>query len=159
MIDFHEESKPVYYYYVVSETDYNSSLTEYNSYGEVSYDLSKFIKMDSTSLNNNYNDEQGNQNYYDSTAQMAQEDFVFIVDFKDSGISEDKLNNKLLLELRNKDGQTLNSVLGVQHANMTYNLYNQEALIQLEAELNSNVSKLIDPLIGLLESTLALSLL
>lgn len=138
MVDLNSSQKE-YYYYVVTESDVTAATTEYQQYGEASYKLSKFIKMDSTSLNNNYNDEQGNQNYYDSTAQMAQEDFVFIVDFKDSGISEDKLNNKLLLELRNKDGQTLNSVLGVQHANMTYNLYNQDALIQLEAELNSNV--------------------
>ena len=43
MIDFHVEDKPVYYYYVVTEDDYNISKLEYDIYNEVSYPLSKFV--------------------------------------------------------------------------------------------------------------------
>lgn len=138
MIDFHEESKPVYYYYVVSENDYNSSLTEYNTYGEVSYDLSKFIKMGSTSSTNSYDDSAANAKYYSEG--VALEEFIFMVDFKDSNITEDVTDKKLLIELRNQDSQTLISVLGIEQATMNYNLYsNSDAVVELSGNLSENI--------------------
>lgn len=138
MVDLNATNKD-YYYYVVTAEDVASAQAEYNLYGEASYKLSKFIKMGSTSTNNNYNDEEGNAKYYDSVNGYVHEEFVFIVDFKDSGINVDKLNNTLLIELRNASDQTLIGVLGVQHANMTYNLYHdKDAIIDLDATLESN---------------------
>ena len=137
MIDFHKESKPVYYYYVVNEEDYNSLQNEYNLYGEVSYDLSKFVRMGSTSYNNNYDDASANETYYQNG--MAIEEFIFMVDFKDSNIVDDVLDKSLLLEMRNNDNQTLISVLGIEQETMKYNLYNnKDATIKLNGELSDN---------------------
>ena len=136
MVDLNTEQKD-YYYYVVSEEDVTTAQQEYNLYGEASYKLSKFIKMGSTSTNNNYNDAEGNNSYFDAENGFIQEEFIFIVDFANSGITSNQLDNTLLIELRNSGNQTMISVLGVQHANMTYNLYNEHALIDLDATIDS----------------------
>lgn len=138
MVDLNE-SKKQYYYYVITDEDIERANEEYETYGEVSYDFSKFIKMGSSSINNNYSDEQGNNSYYDSSNGYAHEEFIFILDFKESNINEDKFNNTLLVELRDNNDNTLYSVLGVQHANLTYNLYsNKDAVIELEAKLDTD---------------------
>lgn len=137
MIDFHVASKPVYYYYVVNETDFVNQQLEYNTYGEVSYDLSKFIKMGSTSSNNNYNDEISNNTYYNNGA--AEEEFIFMVDFKDTNITENVLEKSLLIELRNDENQTLISVLGIEQSTLLYNLYvGKDATIELDGNLSAN---------------------
>ena len=137
MIDFHEDNKPVYYYYVIDENDYNSSVSEYNTYGEVSYNLSKFVKMGSTSVDNNYNDSLANSKYYSNGT--ALEEFIFIVDFKEANIDTDVLSKKLLIELRNNDDQTLISVLGIEQATMNYNLYsNSDAAVEIDANLSDS---------------------
>lgn len=137
MIDFHKEDKPVYYYYVVNSDDYDNSLNEYNLYGEVSYDLSKFVRMGSTSRDNNYDDASSNDIYYQDG--MAIEEFIFMVDFKDANINDDVLDKSLLLEIRNGDNQTLISVLGIEQENMKYNLYsNKDANIVLDGSLSDS---------------------
>ena len=137
MIDFHVEDKPVYYYYTVTEDDYTSLEEEYNLYGEVSYPLSKFIKMGSTSPNNNYDDATANTIYYKD--EKAIEEFIFMVDFKDTNIETDILDKSLLIELRNNDNQTLISVLGIEQSTMKYNLYNnREGIIELSGNLSQN---------------------
>lgn len=137
MIDFAEENKPVYYYYVVNEVDYNTSLSEFDKYGEVSYKLSKFIKMGSISDNNNYDDVLANSLYYKD--KIAQEEFIFIVNFEDSNIFENQTDKKLLIELRNNEEQTLISVLGIEQETLKYNLYtNSKAIIDLDANLSKN---------------------
>ncbi len=134
MIDFAEENKPVYYYYVVNEEDYNEYINEFNMYGEVSYNLSKFIKMGSTSSNNNYNDNLANEKYYKNG--IAEEEFIFIINFEDSNITSDVLDRKMLMELRNDEGQTLISLL---QDTLRYNLYtDSSAIIDLEANLSKN---------------------
>ena len=139
MIDLHDKLNPVYYYYVVSQNDYNNSLIEYNQYGEVSYKLSKFIKMGSTSLSNNYSDEINNNLYYDSQKKVADEEFIFIVDFLESNINEDILDKTLLIELRNQDDQTLISVLGIEQQTLKYNLYlSSDTYIDLNGTINKN---------------------
>ncbi|MBQ9853983.1 MAG: hypothetical protein IJO57_03000 [Bacilli bacterium] len=135
MIDFHEESKPVYYYYVVDQDDFERATQEFNTHREATYKLSDFIKMGSTSPGNNYDDEIANSLYYKEG--MALEEFIFIVDFKDSGITTDILNNKLLIELKNADSQTLIGVLGIAQSEMNYNLYNKsDVSIELDASLS-----------------------
>lgn len=138
MIDFHEASKPVYYYYIVNENDYEQQLLEFNQYGEVSYELSNFIKMGSTSQNNNYNDEIANQTYYKNN--IAEEEFIFIVDFKDTNITEDILDKTLLIELRNEDKQTLISIISSEISTLKYSIYtNKDATIELSGSLKENV--------------------
>ena len=137
MIDFHNKTNPVYYYYVINEEDYNNSLIEFNAYGETSYKLSKFVKMGSTSLDNNYSDTLANNTYYSNN--IAEEEFIFIVDFKDSEITTDKLDETLLIELRNADDQTLISVLGIEQQTLKYNLYtNSDSTIELEGTVSKN---------------------
>ena len=135
MIDFHVSDKPVYYYYLVTEEDFMNQQTEYNTYGEVSYDLSNFVKMGSTSPNNNYDDALANSTYYQNNT--AEEEFIFMVDFKDTNIETDVLNKSLLIELRDNDNQTLISVLGIEQATMLYNMYYQkDAKIELSGDLS-----------------------
>lgn len=140
MIDFASGDKPVYYYYVVNEEDNNALMDEYNAYGTASYPLSKFIKMGSSSPTNNYDDATANQTYYRASQQMAYEEFIFIVDFKDSNLASTYLNNSLLIELRTDTEQTLYTVLGIQHDSLIYNLYyDQDAVIEVDAELDKDV--------------------
>ena len=137
MIDFHDGDTPIYYYYVINQEDYEESLIEFNAYGETSYKLSKFVKMGSTSQNNNYSDDYNNNNYYQNN--IAEEEFIFMVDFKDANITDDILNKSLLIELRNSDDQTLISVLGIEQQTLKYNLYtNSEANIELEGSVSKN---------------------
>ena len=139
MIDFLSGEKPEYFYYVVSEEDHNNLEEEYNLYGEVSYEFSKFIKMGSSSASNNYDDAYYNSLYYNSEYGYAEEEFIFIVDFSESGITEDVLNKSLVIELRNNEKQTMVSVIGVQYEALVYNLYvNKDAVIDVNGSLSSN---------------------
>ena len=138
MIDYVNPSLPVYYYYVVNQTDYEASLQEYHIHNEVSYELSKFIKMGSVTSTNNYDDASANNSYYDADTKKAEEEFIFIVDFKESNIQEDITDKRLLLELRNQGNQTLISVLGIQQETMTYNLYyDKHAVIDLTSDIDT----------------------
>ena len=135
MIDLGGNS-PVYYYKVIDEDDVTNAQNEFNLYGESSYHLTDFVKMGSTSLDNNYKE---TNDYYDENLGIVHEEFIFMLDFGDTDISGDKLNNSLLMELRNKDNQTLISVLGIQHANLTYSLYdNSSATIDISGALSEN---------------------
>lgn len=139
MIDLHNKANPVYYYYVIDENDYNQSLIEFaqNNNKETSYNLSKFIKMGSTSINNNYNDALANTAYYNN--KIAEEEFIFMVDFKDSNITENKTNETLLIELRNAEHQTLISVLGIEQQTLKYNLYvDSESSIDMSGKISKN---------------------
>ena len=132
-------SSPVYYYKVINDEDVIKATNEYQIYKESSYLLSDFIAMGSTNANNNYNEENINNMYYDKDLGILHEEFIFIVDFGDTNISGDMLNNTLLMEMRNQDDQTLISVLGIQHANLTYSLYDkQSATIDISGTLSKN---------------------
>ena len=128
-----------YYYYVVTTTDLAKKEEEYNRYGECSYELSDFVKMGSTSKDNNFDETKSRTNYYKSDLKVVDEEFIFNVDFEDTDITTDQTNKTLLMELRDKNNQTLISVLGIQHSSLTYNLYNkQKATIDLSGELSAN---------------------
>lgn len=125
-----------YYYYVIKEEDVSNASSEYDNYGECSYKLSKFIAMGSTSSSNTFDESLNNSKYYKSG--YVDEEFIFNVSFEDTDISGDVNNKKLLLELRNGNDQTLNSVLGIQHSSLTYNLYdNSKAEIGLTGAISS----------------------
>ncbi len=136
MIDFYHQN-PDYYYYIVTAQDEIDGAAEYALHGEVSYKISNFIKMGSSSVGNHYDDATRNTTYYNSTSGYAEEEFIFIVDLNESGINTDILGKKLLLELRNDENQTLISVIGIQQEGMTFNLYNdKDAIIELDASLS-----------------------
>ena len=139
MIDLHDVSNPEYYYYTINENDYNASIEEYNMYGEVSYKISNFIKMGSTSSNNTYKDSDHNMKYYNESTNTAEEEFIFMVDFKDTVINEDVLNKSLLIELRNSDEQTLIGVLGIEQQTLKYNIYTEsDAYIGLVGDISKD---------------------
>ncbi|MGM9879256.1 MAG: beta strand repeat-containing protein [Bacilli bacterium] len=136
MIDYKDHDAPDYYYYVVSSEDYQNSLVKFSAESEVSYDFSKFIRMGSTSSNNNYSDSSNNARYYDESTNSVHEEFIFIVDFGESGIAEDVTDKTLLIELRDQNDQTRVSVLGFEQSLMKYNLhYNKKATIDVTGEL------------------------
>ncbi len=139
MINYATQGMPEYYYYVVSASDVTAAQTEYNLYGEASYRLDKFLKMGSSNPNNNYDEASHNASYYNTTLKTAEEEFVFIVDFEESGITTNQLNKTLFIELRNANNQTLINVLGTQQQVMKYSLYaNSGAEIEVTSSMSNN---------------------
>ena len=140
MIDFASSNEPQYYYYIVNATDNASLSNQYQTYGEVHYRLSDFIRMGSLDQTNRYDDEVANAIYYDDTNHMANEEFIFIVDFKNANIQSNMLNNSLLIEILDNEDNIIRSVLGIQRSNMIYNLYaNQESAIDVSANVSKNI--------------------
>ena len=138
MIDFARSSSPEYYYYIIDSNTYQHSVQDVQTQGETSYALSNFIKMGSSSPTNNYNDAIANNNYYDSTNGVAEEEFIFIVDLKDTNLNTNVLNKSLLLELRDSNNNPIIPVLDISQQKMFYNLYaNKEAVITSEANLSN----------------------
>ncbi len=129
---------PVYYYYVVSAADVIAAQNEFAIHNEASYPFSRFIRMGSTSSGNNYDDAIQNDLYYDSDTDIVHEEFIVIADFGESNISSNKLNETLLIELRGSQNQTKMTVLGIQHANLTYSLYTNKATIQVNSVLSKS---------------------
>ena len=120
MIDFGTGSTE-YYYHVINASDVAAAEAEYQVDNECSYNLSLFTRMGSLNSNSNYDDALKNVAYYDGTA--SSEEFIFIVDFSDAEIDEDELDNQLFIEIRDANNASIIGVLGVQHDQLTYNLY------------------------------------
>ena len=138
MIDYHVESNPVYYYYVVNAADVAAANSEYALNGEATYKLSKFLKMGSTSAGNHYDDATANSIYYNSELHYVEEEFIFIVDFKDTNITSNVLNNSFLIERRSSNDQTILAVLGIEQGTMVYDLYyNKDAVIDLAGTIDT----------------------
>lgn len=139
LINLNEKSVNEYYHYTINKGDYEESLKEYKKYGECSYQFSKFIKMGSIDSNNNFDDAINNKKYYDENNGVSFEEFIVIVDFAESNISQNVLNKSLLLELRNASEETIVSVLGIEQERMIYNLYaNSNAVVDVEGNISSN---------------------
>ena len=128
-----------YYYHVIDETDIARTTAEFNQHNEASYALSMFTRMGSLDPNNHYDDAQMNNNYYDGT--NSSEEFIFIVDFSDTNITSDKLSNKLLIEIRDENDESIITVLGIEHGQLTYNLYHDR-----DSDININVTPSDNPL-------------
>jgi hypothetical protein len=139
MIDLLSGTTPEYYYYVVTNEDYQNGETELATNGDIAYELSKFVRMGSSNVNNHYDDALKNSLYYDSSTHYAEEEFIFIVDFKEAGIEEDVLEKQLLLELRNSDDEIILSVIGVEQQQLFYNLYaDRDSIIDVDATMAKN---------------------
>jgi hypothetical protein len=80
-----------------------------------------------------------NSIYYDGTD--SSEEFIFILDFSDTDINSDQLNNKLLIEIRDSNEESMITVLGIEHNQLTYNLYHDR-----ESHINVNVTPSDNPL-------------
>ena len=139
MIDFRTTSLPNYYYYIVTENDYQQKAQEIATSGDASYALSKFIKMGSNASANHYDDAERNAYYYDNSLHIAEEEFIFIVDFKEANVNEDAIRKSLIIELRNADEEVMMSVIGVESQQLFYSLYkNKDSVIELDATLSTN---------------------
>ena len=126
-----------YYYYIVDESDVTRATQELTQNHEVTYALSSFIRMGNRDTSDNYDDASMNNNYFDGT--NSSEEFIFIVDFNDAEINGDMVNNRLLIELRDEEENTIYTVLGIEHNNLTYNLYaNRESKIDIDATADTN---------------------
>ena len=139
MIDLLSGTTPEYYYYVVSNEDYISKQQELIDKGDVAYKLSNFVRMGSSNANNHYDDVAKNALYYDDDLGVAEEEFIFIVDFNGTEIEEDVLGKSLLLELRSRDDEIILSVIGVEQQQLFYNIYaDKDSIIQVNGTMSTN---------------------
>ena len=130
MLDIGARSdRPEYYYFNVTQSVYDASVIEVADKGEASYPLSDFIKMDSTSSTNVYDDAAANLLYFDDDTGMVDEEFIFIIDMKDANESGEHLNNKVSFELRNEDGWPVVNVIGARDALMVYNTFDSSNVV------------------------------
>ena len=136
MLDF-SLGTPEYYYHVITQSDYDAADAEFDIEGECSYYLSMFTKMGSLNSNTNYNDAAKNALYFNGTD--SSEEFIFIVDFSDTSISEDHMLVSFLLEMRDANDESIINVLGIQHDQMRYNLYyGRDSSIQMNVTPSDN---------------------
>lgn len=124
MLDYGaDQDKPEYYYYTVTEDSYQTAVNQLAVDREVTYKLSDFIKMGSTSEENTYSDALNNKKYFTDEYGRVVEEFIFIFDFKETTTTGTHANNSMLFELRNSEDRTLISVLGIRQSLMNYSLY------------------------------------
>ncbi len=128
-----------YYYHVISASDVANAQQQLQNEGDIQYLLSMFEVMGAQNSGVYYNDAIKNVEYYDENATTSDEEFIFILDFDDTNITEDQLGCSLLIEMLDADGETVNTVLGPQQGNMVYNIYaNKDAVIDIEGSLNDD---------------------
>lgn len=128
-----------YYYHVINATDVSNAQQQLQNQGDVQYLLSMFEVMGAQNSGVYYDDAVKNLEYYDSTLETSDEEFIFILDFDDCVINSDQLGCSLLIEMLDSDGETVNTVLGPQQNNLVYNIYaNRDAVIDIDGELSRN---------------------
>ena len=130
MLDYGANAnRPEYYYFEVTDQVYNDSLTEFATYNEATYKLSNFIKMNSTSTNNTYDDSINNRLYFNESQGLVDEEFMFIFDLKETTTTGEHLDNTMLLEMRNNEDRTVYNVLGIREGLMKYNTYESSNVV------------------------------
>ena len=136
MIDL-SGNAPKYYYHTINDTDVTRATNEINIEGDASYPLSEFETMGAINSNVYYSNGNNNADYYDANTNSSSEEFIFILDFEDTNITSDMLNNHLILELKNNQNETRISILGNQYDTMTYDIYiNKDALIDIDGTIS-----------------------
>ena len=140
MLDYGaDQDKPEYYYYTVTEDSYQAAVNQLAVDREVTYKLSDFIKMGSTSEENTYSDALNNKKYFTDEYGRVVEEFIFIFDFKETTTTGTHANNSMLFELRNSEDRTLISVLGIRQSLMNYSLYDSSnAVLKQTVNQSSN---------------------
>ena len=138
MIDL-SETTPKYYYHTINQTDVTRAETEFASHGDVSYPLSSFEIMGALNSNVYYNNGNNNADYYNASRNSSSEEFIFILDFEDTNIEADMLNNHLILELKDNQNETRISILGNQYDMMSYDIYTgKDAIIDIEGTISKD---------------------
>ena len=141
MLDVSRET-PKYYYYEVDSTNYQQKVNQLSVDHEVTYKLSDFLAMDTTTSSNKYSDLTMNNAYYDNDLGMAYEEFLFIFDFKGANITSAQLDNEMLFEMRNSQDRTTISVLEkrLEDRAMVFNIHTTSniALSQTVTTANKN---------------------
>ena len=139
MLDYgNDENNPQYYYYTVDEESYNKALEQLETENEITYRLSDFIKMGSTSKDNTYDDKVANKAYYDEDKNRTMEEFIFIFDFKETNTTGNNLNHYMRFELRNQEDRTILSVLGIRQNLMYFNLYESSNMVLNQSVATEN---------------------
>lgn len=115
------------YYYVVTDEDVRNNKFEYR--------LSDFLVMGST--NEYYNEQEMLNNYYNKDKDILYENFIFHIKFSEAEISNDIEDNNLLMELRDKNGESLIGVLGIQRDVIKYSIYqNRDSTIKISGNID-----------------------
>lgn len=113
------------YYYVVTEDDVTS--------GKYIYKLTDFVKMGST--NEKYNPSLYYNDYYNSSQDILYENYIFQMNFSETGLTSNQKDKTLFMELQDENGETLIGVLGIERETTKYSVYTgQDATIKAEAE-------------------------
>ena len=116
-----------YYYYIVTAQDVNSNKYIYN--------LSDFTAMGSE--DKRFDEQAACDIYYNTEQDLIYENFIFHINFADTNITNNIIDNSMLMELRDDEEQTLVGVLGIQRDVMKYTVYSEgDATIKLKAETN-----------------------
>lgn len=138
MIDL-SKTTPEYYYHTINEDDVTRAEAEIASHGDVSYPLSSFETMGALNSNVYYNNGNNSADYYHPDKNTSSEEFIFILDFEDTNIQADMLNNHLILELKDNQGETRISILGNQYDVMSYDIYTgKDAIIDIDGTISKN---------------------
>lgn len=116
------------YYYVVTEEDVRSNKFEYR--------LSDFLAMGST--NEYYNEQEMLDTYYNKEQDILYENFIFHIKLSEAEIPNDIEDNNLLMELRDKNGETLIGVLSIQRDVMQYSIYKDK---DSKINISGNIDK------------------
>ena len=102
-----------YYYYIVTAEDVRT-----NKY---IYHLSDFIYMGST--DKKYPESEMGEKYYDKNQDLIYENYIFQFNFIDTNLNTNIVDNTMLMELRNKDDETILGVLSIHRDVMRYSIY------------------------------------
>ena len=127
-----------YYYHVIDSNDVTVATTQMNQEGEATYQLSIFETMGAYNSSIYFDDAQANIDYYNASNRTAAEEFIFIIDFEDTNITQDALGRKLLIELENSQNEAMISVLDIEQQTQVFSIYTQhDAIIDIRGELSS----------------------
>lgn len=138
MIDLSKD-QPKYFYHTINQNDVTRAQNEIATNGDASYPLSDFETMGALNSNVLYTNGNDNEDYYDADKKNSSEEFIFILDFEDTNITSDLLNNHLILELKNAQNETKISILGNQYDMMSYDIYiNKDAVIDINGTISKN---------------------
>lgn len=116
-----------YYYYIVTAEDVANK--------KYIYKLSDFISMGSK--DDKFDETEMYEQYYKKDENLIYENFIFHVNLENTTITENIIDNSLLMELRNQDDQTIIGVLGIERENMLYNVYcDKDATIKVSGTID-----------------------
>lgn len=78
--------------------------------------------------------------YYNTTQDLVYENFIFRVDFGQTSIANDAIDNTLFIELQDAQDETLIGVLSIQRTTTKYSIYtNKQATIDVSASAQNTI--------------------